>query len=119
NNMISWAPHPNPPPLQFPPLCISPYLGGKEPTSVDTTAVVGLQNLLVPGDPFGQPNAAIPIPPSGLLTPEQNSWFQGPSLPVLNIAACSQYMYRQQVGQFLYMIDRARKELVVLNSNRM
>ena len=119
NNMISWGPHPNPPPLQFPPLCISPFLGGKEPTSVDTTGIVGLQNLLVPGDPFGSPTAAIPIPPSGLLTPEQNSWFQGPSLPVLNIAACTQYMYRQQVGQFLYVIDRARKELVVLNSNRM
>jgi hypothetical protein len=119
NNMISWAPHPNPPPLQFPPLCVSPFLGGKEPTSVDTTGVVGLQNLLVPGDPFGNPNAVIPIPPSGLLSPEQNAWFQGPSLPVPNIAACSAYMVRQQVGQFLYMVDRARRELVVLNSNRM
>ncbi len=114
-NMISFAPHPNPPPLQFPPLCISPFLGAKEPTSIGSPTT----NLLVPGDPFGQPTAAIPIPPSGMLSPEQNSWFEGPSPPADNIAACAQYMVRQQVGQFLYTIDLARKELVVLNSNRM
>lgn len=122
-NLISFAPHPNPPPLQFPPLCVSPFLASKEPTSIDTTLpppqFPGLTNLLVPGDPFGQPNAAIPIPPSGLLSPEQNAWFEGPSPPAQVIAACNPFMIRQQVGQFLYMIDRARKELVVLNSNRM
>ena len=29
-NIISWAPHPNPPPLQFPPLCATPFIGGQE-----------------------------------------------------------------------------------------
>ena len=36
-----------------------------------------LTNLLLPGDPFGDPASG--IPPSGLLSVEQNSWFEGPS----------------------------------------
>ena len=116
-NAISWAPHPNPPPLVYPPLCVSPYLGGQEPTAFDSTALLGLINLLVPGDPFGNPGLG--IPPSGLLNTEQSAWFQGPSLPAQSLAQCSPYMIRQQVGQFLYAVDRARREVVVLNSNRM
>lgn len=116
-NLVSWGPHPNPPPLVFPPLCVSPYLGAQEPTSVDSSEVLGLSNLLVPGDPFGLP--ALCIPPSGLLSPEQNAWFQGPSPPATGLGQCRPYMLRQQVGQFLYVVDRVRKEVVVLNSNRM
>jgi hypothetical protein len=116
-NTISWAPSPNPPPLIFPPLCVSPFIGGMEPTSVDTVALQGLQNLLVPGDPFGDPNNG--LPPEGLLSAEQNAWFQGPPLPKPVLSACIPYMFRQQIGQFLYVIDRARNEIVVLNSNRM
>jgi len=129
-NVISWAPHPNPPPLIFPPLCISPFIGGQEPTAIDTLLCIVptvwgpacgncpcLTNLLVPGDPFGDPNNG--IPPSGLLTAEQNSFFEGPSPPAQNIAACFSYMMRQQVGQFMYVIDRARNEVAILNSNRM
>lgn len=115
-NLISWAPSPNPPPLSFPPLCTSPFLGGQESTSVET-AGAGLINLLVPGDPFGNPGNG--IPPSGLLSAEQNAWFQGPSPPQISITACQPYMIRQQVGHFLYGIDRVRRELVILNSNRM
>ena len=120
-NTVSWAPHPNPPPLVFPPLCIAPYIGGQEPTSIVSVlpppAGVGLVNLLVPGDPFGDPLNN--VPPSGLLSPEQNAWFQGPNLPQPVLSACPPYMMRQQVGQFLYVIDRVRREVVVLNSNRM
>jgi hypothetical protein len=116
-NLISWAPHPNPPPLVFPPICISPYIGGQEPTSIDVTAT---NNLLGPGDPFGQPLAnPIPVPPSGLLSPEQNNFFQGPSYNQTVVTACLTYMVRQQIGQYLYCIDRGRREVVVLNSNRM
>ena len=121
-NLVSWAPHPNPPTLAFPPLCISPYIGGQEPTSVDSFTLpptVG-GNLLGPGDPFGnpfaQPNA---LPPSGLLTPEQNCFFQGPSRPDPTGVNCLNYMIRQQIGQYVYVIDRGRQEVVVLNSNRM
>lgn len=120
-NTISFAPHPNPPPLVFPPLCVSPHIGGDEPTSVETSlwppGGLGLSNLLVPGDPFGNP--AWGIPPDGLLTVEQNLWFEGPSPPKPLITQCQQYMVRQQVGHFLYVVDRERCELVVLNSNRM
>lgn len=114
-NPISWAPHPNPPPLLAVPLCESPFIPGQEPTSIDSFAV-GLQNLLVPGDPFGDPAAG--IPPSGLLTPEQNSFFQGPSSPQVSPVACSSFQVRQQIGHFLYAIDAETDELVVLNSNR-
>lgn len=115
-NLMGWAPHPNPPPLIFPPICVSPYIGGQEPTSVDTITA-GVTNLLSPGNAFGQP--LIGVPPSGLLTPEQNSFFQGPSIEQSTVGACADYQIRQQIGQFLYIIDRARREIVVLNSNRM
>ena len=116
-NLMGWAPHPNPPPLVFPPLCISPYIGGQEPTSIDTQVSALLTNLLVPGDAFGSP--LVGVPPSGLLTPEQNAFFQGPSLPQATVGACAQFQMRQQIGHYLYVIDRARREIVVLNSNRM
>lgn len=119
-NPISFAPHPNPPALTFPPLCQVPFIPSTEPTSIDNTlatnGVTLAQNLLVPGDPFGDPNNG--IPPSGLLTQLQNAFFQGPSVPGIPLAACQQYQVRQQIGHFLYMLDRARREVVVLNSNR-
>ena len=121
-NQINWGPHPNPPALIFPPLCLQPYIGGQEPTSIySSTPVIsgglGLSNLLVPGVALGDPLNG--TPPSGLLARYQNAYFEGPdraSLP--NSGACFTYMVRQQVGQFLYLIDRGRREVVVLNSNR-
>lgn len=128
-NVNDWAPHPNPPPLHYPPLCVSPFLAALEPSSIDNVGGVnqlgvptqGLNNpnLLVPGDPFGNPNSNPPVPPSGLLTPEQNAHFLGPSQGQTSINACSTYMTRQQIGHFLYAIDRQRGEIVVFNSNRM
>jgi hypothetical protein len=114
-NPISWAPHPNPPPLLAVPLCQSPFLGGQEPTSIDSSTQVGLSNLLGPGDPFGDPLHG--VPPTGLLTAEQNTFFVGPSLPQPVISLCSSYTYRQQVGHWLYLADRARGEVVAVNSN--
>lgn len=112
-NLACWAPHPNPPPLVFPPLCQSPLILGLEPTSVTTTGF----NLLVPGpNPLGNP--ALNRPPTNLLSLEQNAFFQGPSSPQPTIATCALYSMRQQIGQFLYVIDRAADEVVVLNSNR-
>ncbi|MEO0649239.1 MAG: hypothetical protein AAFZ65_01005 [Planctomycetota bacterium] len=112
-NLISWAPHPNPPPLVFPPPCTSPLIAGQEPTSIDTVVV----NLLTPlGDPFGSPEDG--IPPQGLLANTQNVYFLGPSLPQPDPSLCTPYSIRQQVGHFLYMIDPVSREIVVLNSNR-
>lgn len=120
-NLCCWSPHPNPPPLNFPPICVSPFIGGQEPTSIDSTLGPplgpGLTNLLAPGDYFGTPSHN--IPPSGLLTPEQNAYFQGPSIEQATIGACQPFMIRQQVGQYMYVIDRGRREIVVLNTNRM
>ncbi|HED66102.1 MAG TPA: hypothetical protein ENJ09_11175 [Planctomycetes bacterium] len=120
-NLVSWAPHPNPPPLIFPPLCLSPLIGAQEPTSINTTLPPplgpGLTNLLAPSsNPLGVPSVG--IPPGGLLSPEQNAFFVGPSPPQQNIAACVPYGVRQQIGNFLYVADRSRGEVVVLNSNR-
>ena len=115
-NLVCWAPHPNPPPLTFPPLCVSPFIGGQEPTSVDSTTA-GLQNLLTPGAfPQGDPESQ--TPPQGLLTSEQNAFFQGPGSPQTLVQNCAPYQIRQQVGNFLYVLDRIRREIVVLNSNR-
>ncbi|MCZ6597347.1 MAG: beta-propeller fold lactonase family protein, partial [Planctomycetota bacterium] len=113
-NLMSFAPHPNPPPLIFPPLCLSPNIGGQEPTSIDTLVL----NLLNPGPfPLGIPEAC--IPPQGLLGNSPYVLFGGPSLPAPLITGCSQYNVRQQIGNFLYVADRQANEIVVLNSNRM
>lgn len=110
-NPISWAPHPNPPPLIDPPLCIAPRIAGQEPTSVETSVA----NLLLPGDPMGNPGAG--VPPTGLLASEPNTHFAGPSLPAGTIGACQPYALRQQIGHFLYLADRVAGEIVVANSN--
>ena len=122
-NIISWAPHPNPPGLSFPPQCVTPFLAGAEPTTVDgiinpTTGVsTPIQNLLVSGNPFPVP--ATSTPPTGLLTLEQNQFFLGPSFGQDDPLLCLPFQVRQQVGHFLYIADRPRNEIVVLNSNRM
>jgi len=120
-NPVSFAPHPNPPPLIFPPLCLQPFIGGQEPTSIYTVTPIpngglGLDNLLVPGVPIRSQNVA----PTGIPAQFQNAYFEGPDRPSLpNTGQCFQYQYRQQIGHFLYMLDRARREVVVFNSNRM
>ncbi len=116
-NLISWAPHPNPPGLAFPPLCVSPYLGNSEPTSIDVIPNGGGVNLLEPGNPFPDPAAG--TPPTGLLALEQNQFFVGPSFGQTDVVNCRPYQIRGQVGHFLYIADRARNEIVVFNSNRM
>lgn len=135
-NLACWAPHPNPPPLVFPPLCLSPLINAQEPTSIDSTFVLPpgtaagqygapfpnrsgpqLGNRLVPGPfPLGLPS--IGLPPQGTLSTELNSFFEGPSTPQPVIQGCAPFMIRQQVGQFLYVVDRVASEIVVMNSNR-
>ncbi|MSR63939.1 MAG: hypothetical protein EXS08_16055 [Planctomycetes bacterium] len=121
-NPVSWAPHPNPPPLVYPPLCLTPFLLGQEPTSIDSTLPpprgFNLTNLLVPGPfPLGIP--AIELPPQGTLALELNAFFQGPSPAQPFVAQCTPFSIRQKIGQFLYVVDRVAGEIVVLDSNRM
>ncbi len=120
-NPISWAPHPNPPPLLDPPPCLDPLILGQEPTAFETLLPPpdgpGLSNLLVPGDPFGDPSQG--IPPSGLLGSAQRLWFIGPSGEQLSLPLCQPFQVRQQIGHFLYLTDVARDRIVVVNSNTM
>ncbi|MEM1452860.1 MAG: hypothetical protein AAGI22_27400, partial [Planctomycetota bacterium] len=111
-NLVSWAPHPNPPTLTFPPQCVSPLLAANEPTAIAPV----LTNLLVPGNPFADPGAL--IPPTGKLALRQNAFFGGPGFGQTQVVLCDLYFIRQQIGHFLYVADRARNEVVVLNSNR-
>lgn len=117
-NFANWAPHPNPPPLIFPPLCLSPLLAAQEPSSIDLPLMLPpVQNLLSPGSsPLGNPDLG--LAPNGILALEQNAFFQGPSPPQTSIQACNAYGIRQQIGHFLYVADRGSNEVVVLNSNR-
>src|SRR4029453_18822369 len=95
------------------PLCVQPFIGGKEPTSVTSLGA----NFLQPGDPFGVPDAG--LPPSGLLSTGGNTGFLGPGPDGIPLNGCPEYTLRQQIGHFLYLIERGRRELVGLNSNRM
>ncbi len=121
-NLVSFAPHPNPPPLSFPPLCLSPLINGVEPTSEYAARPVllgglGLSNLLVPGSNV-QGNPDIERPPTNIPAEFQNSFFDGPTPPQPTLATCFSYTSRQQIGHFLYVADRAAAEVVVFNSNR-
>ena len=107
-NPISFSPHPNPPPLQFPPPCESPYIPAQEPTSITMLST----SLLGPGgNPFG-------TPPTGLLSDEEHVFFVGPSPAGTDVGNCQTFWLRQQLGHFLYVADRVADEVVVLNSNR-
>ena len=125
-NVISSSPHPNPPPLDFPPLCVSPFLFAQEPTSIDTTLPPpggpGLVNQLNPGSPFpSRTNPTVPIfnvPPTGVLAEQSTIVFAGPSLPD-TVQNCQKYQLRQQLGHFMYVLDRSLNEITVVNSNRM
>jgi len=119
-NLLQFAPHPNPPPISYPPICAEPYLAAQEPTSVDSIAIHGITNMLVPtSQTFGDPSTC--SPPSGIPGPTQHAYinFGGPSLNGAATGNCPDFSVRQQIGHFLYVADRVAGEVVVLNSNRM
>ena len=115
-NLVSFAPSPNPPPLVFPPLCLSPLINGQEPTSINSG--LSFTNLLVPGA-NSRGNPALNRPPTNLLSQTQNAFFDGPTPPQPTVTGCVPFASRQQIGHFLYVVDRVASEIVVLNSNRM
>jgi DNA-binding beta-propeller fold protein YncE len=114
-NLVSFAPAPNPPPLVFPPLCLSPLINGQEPTS--TVSGFTFTNLLVPGA-NSRGNPGLNRPPTNLIVTNQNSFFDGPNVPQPSVSTCGTFITRQQIGHFLYVVDRVAGEVVVLNSNR-
>lgn len=111
-NPISWAPHPNPPPLD--PLTLEP----DQPTSVASGVPLGFYtNLLVPGANFlGLPDLL--VPPTNLLSRAQNAFFVGPDRAQAE-PDCASYMVGQPIGHYLYVLDRVSRSVIVLNSNRM
>ncbi|MGB0684680.1 MAG: YncE family protein [Planctomycetota bacterium] len=114
-NSISHSPHPNPPRIQLAPACFAPLIQTEEPTFNDANRDGAIaSNLLVPGDPFGSIGG---FGPSGLLTESLNYagfWGPAPTSPT-----CPTFTLRQQIGHFLYVLDTASDQVVVLNSNRM
>jgi len=127
-NTIMVAPHPNPPRLVFPPPNLARGIEAEEPTvtssvgppgTVTTTSPPCLpspMNLLTPGNPYASNSAGI-----GLLGANFPGVFYGPqpapSNPPPPTPFCP-YTSRQQIGHFLYALDKDNDAVVALNSNR-
>lgn len=120
-NSITSPPIPNPPKFEFPPPNPSRGIFTIEPTTSSSTGppcpAASAQNKLVIGNPFSSNQGAI-----GLFWTSFPGAYYGPNpspgSPQPPIAFCP-YFSRQQIGHFLYALDREKKQIVVLNSNRM
>lgn len=106
-NTISVAPHPNPPRL------LAPGLVGEEPTVTSSGYVL---DRLTTSSPPCLPSPINLLP----LNTRYNGVFYGPQ-PARPMVAVpySPFTSRQQIGHFLYVVDRVRKRVQVVNSNRM
>lgn len=130
-NTITQPPHPNPPRLKFPPDNPARAIFGEEPTTttgpggppgniITGGAPAGCLtspiNQLVQGNPFSSIRGEI-----GIYGVAFMGTFYGPQPPPLSPPPpppfCP-YTSRQQVGHFLYVLDRDNRQVLVLNSNR-
>jgi DNA-binding beta-propeller fold protein YncE len=129
-NVITQPPTPNPPRLVFPPPNPNRAIFGEEPTTKSSYGPPGALvtggppagciasslNLLVVGNPF-----ASQIGQVGLLGTFFMGVFTGPQPPPSSPPPpppfCP-FTSRQQVGHFLYVLDRDNRQIVVVNSNR-
>ncbi|MCR9243457.1 MAG: hypothetical protein NXI31_00390 [bacterium] len=129
-NVITQPPVPNPPPLTFPPPNPDRAIFGIEPTTkssfgAPTALVTGGPpvgcitsplNLLVQGNPFAGDRSTV-----GLLGTSFMGVFVGPQPPPGSPPPpppfCP-FTSRQQIGHFLYVLDRDNRQIVVVNSNR-
>jgi hypothetical protein len=128
-NTISVAPHPNPPTLVFPPPNPSRAIFGQEPTVNSSTGpagtivttnppcIVSPLNLLRTGNPFSNQQTEV-----GLYGHFMEGVFYGPQPPPASPPPPTPYCpftSRQQIGHFLYILDRDNRQILVVNSNRM
>ena len=129
-NTITQPPVPNPPKLVFPPPNPNRAIFGDEPNVKSSLGppgglvtggppagclAVGL-NLLVQGNPFSSVQNEIGVYGTtfmGVLVGPQPP----PGSPPPPTPFCP-FTCRQQVGHFLYVLDRNNRQVVVLNSNR-
>jgi len=129
-NTITQPPIPNPPRLIFPPPNPNRAIFGEEPTTKSSYGPPGAMvtagppggcitsplNLLVQGNPFSSNLGEI-----GVFGTTYMGVFVGPQPPPGSPPPpppfCP-YTSRQQVGHFLYVLDRDNRQVVVVNSNR-
>lgn len=129
-NVVTQPPIPNPPRLVFPPPNPNRAIFGEEPAVKSSLgppgalvtggppagcAAVGL-NLLVRGNPFSSVQNEL-----GLYGTTFMGVFVGPQPPPASPPPpppfCP-FTSRQQVGHFLYVLDRDNRQVLVVNSNR-
>lgn len=127
-NTIMVAPHPNPPRLVLPPP--NPALGieCEEPTVASTVGppnypflptsppcIASPLNQLTPGNPFSTQPGTL-----GIFGGSFPGVFYGPQPPPppSTPPVFGPFVSRQQIGQFLYVLDRGNRQVAVFNSNR-
>ncbi len=135
-NSISIAPHPNPPRRLYPGPNAAQAIFGEEPSTQTSTATPGVppgvvltfhppvgpcrntpHNLLLQGDPFSKEPTKL-----GIYGGIEMGIFFGPQPPPPTPQPPTPfclYQSRQQIGHFLYVLDREKKQVLVVNSNRM
>ncbi len=129
-NTITQPPHPNPPRLRYPPPNPGRAIFGEEPTVNSSSGPPGNiltggvaagcanspLNRLVAGNPFNTTSGQF-----GLFGSVFMGTFYGPQRPPLSPPPpppfCP-YTSRQQIGHFLYVLDRDNRQVLVVNSNR-
>jgi hypothetical protein len=128
-NNITTAPHPNPPPLRIErPDAPERGIFGERPTRTSSSGGGGAvivtvppclrspRNLLVRGNPFARTQSEV-----GLFGSYVEGVFNGPQPPPPSPPVATPYCpftSRQQIGHFLYVLDRESRQVLVVNSNR-
>jgi hypothetical protein len=129
-NVITQPPVPNPPRLRFPPPNPGRSIFGEEPTvktstGLPTQLVTGgppvgcatsAANRLGVGNPFSNDPSQVGVYGSRFM-----GTFVGPQLPPTSPPPPTPFCpftSRQQIGHFLYVLDRENRQILVVNSNR-